>query len=81
MYVIRLRIVDHPDGRRRLVLLMREDGRYTYVEEELQGGLAEAAEPQAWAVDEQAPAAGIYGTSDDAMDDAMKRFDGYRTVH
>jgi hypothetical protein len=81
MYVVRLRVVEHPDGRRRIVLLMREDGRYTYVEEALRGGLAEATEAQAWVVDENQPAAGLYATSGDAMDDAMKRFEGYRTVH
>jgi len=80
MYV-RLRIVEHPEGRRRLVLLMREDGRYTFIEEELQGGLAETAGPQEWVVNEHSLVAGVYGTSDDAMDDAMKWFAGYRTQH
>ncbi|MBW6400816.1 hypothetical protein KPL78_23345 [Roseomonas sp. HJA6] len=78
---IRLRIVEHPEGRRRLVLLMREDGLYTVIEEELRGGLAEAAGPQGWVVDEHSLVAGVCGTSDDAMDDAMKWFEGYRTLH
>lgn len=78
---VRLRIVEHPEGRRRLVLLMREDGFYTFVEEELEGGLAEAAGPQEWVVNEGSLIAGLYGTSDDAMDDAMKWFEGYRSQH
>lgn len=78
---VRLRIVMHPEGRRRLVLLMTREGTYRFIEEELRGGLAEAAGPQEWVVNEASLVAGIYGTSDDAMDDAMKWFEGYRTVH
>jgi len=42
MYM-RLHIIKHPEGERRLVLLMCEDGLYSFIEEELRGGLAETA--------------------------------------
>jgi hypothetical protein len=80
----------HPDGVRRIVILRRDDGRHSFVEEAL-FGFTPPGEPVSDPYDvdgEEAawvqclkPAAGLYVTAEDAENDAVLWYEGYRTLN
>mgnify|MGYP001009152754 CR=1 FL=1 len=69
----RLRLIPHPDGNRRIVVLRRDDGLHRFIEEELIG--------EEWVPNERSVVAGLHGTAEDAEQDAVAWFAGHRTLH
>jgi hypothetical protein len=86
----RVKIIPHPDGTRRILILRRDDGRHTFQEQERLGNAddrfgwmhAEAAadDGDPW-IRRNIGGPGPYGTAEDAETDALKWLEGYRVLH
>jgi len=86
----RVKLIWHAEGTRRIVVLRRDDGRHSFVEEARFGTTPEGepvsepydvdGEDAAW-VQCLKPAAGLYPSAEDAENDAVLWYGGYRTLN
>lgn len=86
----RLKVIWHPSGLRRLVILRRDDGHHTFIEEMRWEAAAEGeADSEPYFPDEDDTpwtqrlliGPGLYFSAEDAEQDAILWVEGYRTLN